>query len=331
MTNFFVEQTLMKNLLILLSIILFSGCAGSATHEVMTSNTASDNEFTCKKLKQEIILAQAIIDGVIKDKEDISGADVIDGVLYFPFNLVAKHENYNAALEAADRRIATCRELERKKGCEENIALTNEISSDLVNRMSALKDLHKRGLIDDKEYERSKAELLNYILKHPMQEKERLEGVSEETIKVEQNLTTSEVNEIGRDGSFIAYDDGTVLDTKSNLMWWSKSLKKVMGWSGAQIKSRNFRGGGYSDWFIPSIDELKTIYNKNSNSKYKTVDFITLTTPYLISRNFGGTDQHIGGEPSIKLLNFKNGRDKNGRLFINGRYSFSLLPVRKAN
>ena len=162
----------MKNLLILLSLVLFSGCAGSASHQVVTSNTATDNELACEELKQEIIMAQAIIDGVNKDKEDVSGADVIDGVLYFPFNLVAKHGNYNAALEAADRRIATCRELERKKGCEENIALTNEISSYLVNRMSTLKDLHKRGLIDDKEYERSRAELLDYILKTPEKEKD---------------------------------------------------------------------------------------------------------------------------------------------------------------
>ena len=62
----------MKNLLILLSLVLFSGCAGSASHQVVTSNTATDNELACEELKQEIIMAQAIIDGVNKDKEDVS-------------------------------------------------------------------------------------------------------------------------------------------------------------------------------------------------------------------------------------------------------------------
>ena len=112
---------------------------------------------------------------------------------------------------------------------------------------------------------------------------EQAKEVAEESIKVTQQLDeieklktqlaslgispTSELNEIGRDGSFIAYDDGTVLDKKSNLMWWSKSMKLpgISGWSGAQFKSKNFRGGGYSDWRLPTIDELKTIYNKNRN------------------------------------------------------------------
>ena len=168
-----------RKFLFLLIIVSLSGCAGSATHKVVTSNTANDPKLTCEDLKQEIIKTQAIIDGVNKDKEDISGADVIDGLLWFPFNLVAKNSNYNKALEGADKRLATCRELQEENGCEENIALTNEKAKDLANRMSVLKDLHTRGLIDDKEYERSKSESLDYFSKHPTQENERLEGVSE--------------------------------------------------------------------------------------------------------------------------------------------------------
>ena len=71
-----------------------------------------------------------------------------------------------------DKRLATCRELQKEKGCEENVALTDEIANDLANRMLALKELHERGLIDDKEYERSRAELLDYILKTPEKEKD---------------------------------------------------------------------------------------------------------------------------------------------------------------
>ena len=320
----------MKNLLIILTLVSFSGCAGSATHKVVTSNTATDNDLACEELKQEIIMAQAIIDGVNKDKEDVSGADVIDGVLYFPFNLVAKHENYNSALEAADRRIATCRRLQKEKGCEENIAMTSEISSDLANRMSALKDLHKRGLIDDKEYERSRVELLDYILKIPAKEKKHLEGISEESKKVKQNLDESEVNEIGRDGSFIAYDDGTVFDTKTKIMWWSKSTEQVKNWSNVQNNSKNFRGGGYSDWRVPSIDELKTIYVESSNNKYKTIDFITLTSPYIISKDFEESDLSGTGPAYIQYIDFKNRRVNSclsrGFGFALGKVMY--LPVR---
>ena len=38
-------------------------------------------------------------------------------------------------------------------------------------------------------------------------------------------LVTRAVNEIGRKGDFIAYDDGTVVDTKNNIMWWSDGIE----------------------------------------------------------------------------------------------------------
>jgi hypothetical protein len=110
-------EILMNKLMISLALILLSGCAGSAAHKVVTANTANDNELTCSQLELEIINAQRIIDGVNKDKGDINGADIIDGVLYFPFNLVAKHANYSEALEAADNRIAACRRLQVANGC----------------------------------------------------------------------------------------------------------------------------------------------------------------------------------------------------------------------
>ena len=172
---------------------------------------------------------------------------------------------------------------------------------------------------------------------------EQLEEIAEERIKVEQKLdgteklniqlaklgvsTTQEVNEIGRDGSFIAYDDGTVLDTKTNLMWWSKSIEEVKDLSSAHYKSNTFRGAGYSDWRVPSINELKTIYNKNSNFKYKTVGNISLTTPHLISKDIA--DKTKKQTTSIKVLNFKNGREEN--ISTKGSGKVSYLPVRRVN
>ncbi|MFC1827668.1 DUF1566 domain-containing protein [Thermodesulfobacteriota bacterium] len=199
--------------------------------------------------------------------------------------------------------------------------------------MSALKDLHERGLIDDKEYERSRAELLNYVLKIPTKEQKHLEGVSEESKKVKQNLEESEVNEIGRAGSFISYDNGTVLDTKTKIMWWSKSNKRVYNWSNVQIESKNFRGGGYSDWRVPSIDELKTIYVESSNNKYKTIDFITLTAPYIISKDFEESGFGDSGPTYINYIDFRNGRVNSGLSlgfgFASGKVMY--LPVREAN
>jgi hypothetical protein len=116
-------------------------------------------------------------------------------------------------------------------------------------------------------------------------------------------------------------------------MWWSKSTKQVKSWHNVQNKSKNFRGGGYTDWRVPSIDELKTIYVKSSNNQYKTVDFITLTSPYIISRDFEESGFGDSGPAYIKYIDFKNGKVNNclsmGFGFASGKVMY--LPVRETN
>jgi len=145
------------------------------------------------------------------------------------------------------------------------------------------------------------------------------------------NIETRNLKEIGREGNFIAYDDGTVLDTENKLMWWSETIEKGSGRSGAQFKINTFRGGGYSDWRLPSIEELKTIYAGNSQNTYKIIDLITLLTSHLISSELGD-GLVTWGEMSIKVFNFKNGREEAAYLANEFKQSaYSLLPVRNAN
>ena len=59
-----------------------------------------------------------------------------------------------------------------------------------------------------------------------------------------------------RDGRFIAYDDGTVLDTKTNLMWAAQDNGSDISWEAARQYCAGYRGGGYSDWRMPSQDQL---------------------------------------------------------------------------
>ena len=76
-------------------------------------------------------------------------------------------------------------------------------------------------------------------------------------------LLSSSVIEIGRDGRFIAYDNGTVLDTKTGLMWASKDNGEGVNWKKAKQYCENYRGGGYTDWRMPTIRELEGLYDKN--------------------------------------------------------------------
>jgi hypothetical protein len=72
---------------------------------------------------------------------------------------------------------------------------------------------------------------------------------------------------IKKDGRFIAYEDGTVLDTKTNLMWASKDNGESINWSNAKSYCENYRGGGYSDWRLPTQEELAGLYDKGIGYK----------------------------------------------------------------
>lgn len=92
--------------------------------------------------------------------------------------------------------------------------------------------------------------------------------------------------ETGKDGRFIAYDNGTVLDTRTNLMWAAKDNGSSINWANAKSYCEDYRGGGYTDWRMPTQDELGGLYDANKsqyaecNSYYQNhvaTDLIHLT------------------------------------------------------
>ncbi|MGO9337783.1 MAG: ankyrin repeat domain-containing protein [Terracidiphilus sp.] len=73
--------------------------------------------------------------------------------------------------------------------------------------------------------------------------------------------------EIGKDGQFIAYDDGTVLDTKTNLMWTARDNGAALSWPGAKSYAGSYHVGGYTDWRLPVLSELAGLYDKAKTFK----------------------------------------------------------------
>ena len=67
------------------------------------------------------------------------------------------------------------------------------------------------------------------------------------------------------DGRFIAYDNGTVLDTKNGLMWAAKDNGSNIDWADAKSYCENYRGGGYTDWRMPMQDELAGLYDSSKD------------------------------------------------------------------
>ncbi len=73
--------------------------------------------------------------------------------------------------------------------------------------------------------------------------------------------SVSAARETGRDGRFIAHDNGTVLDTRTNLLWASGDNGSNISWSNAKNFCENYRGGGHTDWRMPTQEELAGLYD----------------------------------------------------------------------
>jgi Protein of unknown function (DUF1566). len=78
---------------------------------------------------------------------------------------------------------------------------------------------------------------------------------------------SSTAGEKARDNRFIAYDNGTVLDTKTNLMWAVRDNGKIINWAEAKYYCENYRGGDYTDWRMPTQDELAELYDETKAYK----------------------------------------------------------------
>ena len=145
---------------IYLTCLLLINCAGSAQHDVVSAHKSGDTDLTCKQLDQEIVRAQVIIDGVEKDKSGMSGADILDGLLWFPFNLIAKSQNYKNSLNSADRRIERVEQLKVDKGCESRSEEIKAKTEDLTQKLLDLNQLYKDGGLTKSEYTKAKRKLL---------------------------------------------------------------------------------------------------------------------------------------------------------------------------
>ncbi len=109
-----------------------------------------------------------------------------------------------------------------------------------------------------------------------------------------------DANEIAREGRFIAYDNGTVLDTKTGLMWAAKDDGKGTDEQDAMAYFENFRGGGYTDWRMPTVDELEAIYDPDLQNRqgYHVTRLIDITGEWVWCSE---------GPEFVTSFNFKDG------------------------
>ena len=122
--------------------------------------------------------------------------------------------------------------------------------------------------------------------------------------------------ETDRDGRFIAYDNGTVLDTKTNLMWAAKDNGSQIDWQSAKSYCENYNEAGYKDWRMPTLEELSGLYDASIDKKFHLTRLIKL------SWGNQWTSETIGS--SSRTFHFKTGAYGS----IKQSNMISVLPVR---
>jgi hypothetical protein len=161
------------------------------------------------------------------------------------------------------------------------------------------------------------------------EEKRKLEEERQRLAKLKSPAVPS-VTEIGRDGRYIAYRDGTVLDTKTNLMWAARDNVVDISWDNAKQYCESYRGGGYADWRMPTQSELWGLYDagKPRPAPCNRTQPIYVATELIDITCFGPWAYESRNADAV-LLNFHNGvwfwppkSNTNGT---------RVIPVRTAN
>ena len=83
----------------------------------------------------------------------------------------------------------------------------------------------------------------------------------------------------GASSHFVFNNDGTILDTRTNLSWAAKDNGKDIDWADAKVYCQFYNGGDHNDWRMPTKDELKGIFDRlifgNNGFHFETNDDLT--------------------------------------------------------
>jgi len=73
------------------------------------------------------------------------------------------------------------------------------------------------------------------------------------------------------ESGFIDKEDGTILDTRTNLLWQQSPPNKLFTWQDANKHCKSLTLAGYDDWRLPTKEELEHLINRKY---YPTMDTI---------------------------------------------------------
>ena len=115
-------------------------------------------------------------------------------------------------------------------------------------------------------------------------------------------------NAIETDGRFERLPNGTVRDRRTRLVWASTDSSIALTWDAAGKYCEQYREGGYSNWRLPTLTELGTLYDRDSKNKHgfpvtRLIDLSECcpwssdvqggTAAYYFNFNVGRRDAHL--------------------------------------
>jgi formylglycine-generating enzyme required for sulfatase activity len=131
--------------------------------------------------------------------------------------------------------------------------------------------------------------------------------------------------ETARDGRFIAYGNETVLDTQTNLIWASKDNGSDINWADAKFYCENYRGGGYTDWRMPTQDELAGLYDSSKSYEATQRSYAVNLTEFIQLSSCCPWASETRGPDAA---NFAVNGGYRGWLPQSGAIAYRALPVR---
>ena len=167
-------------------------------------------------------------------------------------------------------------------------------------RLTAVRVMHP-GTKETREYPLEQPRVFTEIAQFAKFQQD--EAMARDASKKAEKMLT--LKEIGTDGRFTAYDDGTVLYTRTGLMWAAKDNGNNINWVSAKSYCENYRGGGYTDWRMPTQDELAGLYDAGKTYTSDCGDNVHLTELIRLSCYWTWASETRGSEAAY--FNFSDG------------------------
>jgi serine/threonine protein kinase len=136
---------------------------------------------------------------------------------------------------------------------------------------------------------------------------------------------------VSSDGRFVDYRNGTVTDTKTGLMWTREDsyvhLGRYLNWEQSRSYVNKLSMGGYNDWRLPTVAELKEIYEIKKSNTDKDGDTIHIDPIFSGGGIFWNWSSEEQDKCCAKVVLFIDGSViKNDRMFSYERGVRAVRP-----